>query len=80
MCSLIVLALLLVSCALTVVEDEVINGEEEAVATPVEEPITQPLPEPATFLVSNLNIQPLEVEPIEPVNIPISVVNTGGSL
>ena len=74
------LALLLVSCALTVVEGEAINGEEEAVATPVEEPITQPLPEPATFLVSNLNIQPLEVEPIEPVNIPISVVNTGGSL
>ena len=56
-------ALLLSSCATAVTEEK--------------EEITEPLPAPAAFLVSNLSVQPLEVESRESVTITVSVDNTG---
>ena len=38
-----------------------------------------PLPAPAVFSVSNLTVQPAEVEPNETVTIIVSVANTGGT-
>ena len=38
-----------------------------------------PLPAPAVFSVSNLTVQPAEVEPNETVTIRLSVANTGGT-
>jgi len=56
--------MLSVSCTQTVVEEK-------------EESTTWPLPAPASFSVSNLIIQPPEVEPKEAVAIAISIINTG---
>ena len=41
--------------------------------------VTPPLPPPAAFSVSNLSVQPLEVQPKQVVTITISVANIGGT-
>lgn len=56
---------------------------EPVPAPPAEVPtvptVPPAVPEPAAFAVSNLTVQPAEVEPDESVTITVSVANTGGS-
>jgi len=46
--------------------------------TPAPPPVPVSPPAPAAFSVSNLSIQPLEVQPKETVTIAVTVANTGG--
>lgn len=50
-----------------------------AEAPPAPPPAEEPAPAPAAFSVSNLTVQPAEVEPKEAVSITVSVTNTGGA-
>lgn len=53
------------------------SGSFTVVAPPPPPPVGPP-PEPAAFSVSNLTIQPVEVQPKETVTITVLVANTGG--